>query len=123
MRRHVNESPIQAQRVGETLFLILERVTDLDKPAILARLFVAYMDNAISDCELRRMAQAVDASYFDDLRQFLDTKDIPKKSDADWMQYLVTTGLTRPVGGQTYGDIGQIYYEATPLGEKMRAAI
>ena len=35
------------------------------------------------------------------------------------MQYLSRAGLTMPVGGETFGDAGDIYYEVTNLGNKV----
>lgn len=115
-------SPEEAKKIGETLFLVLERVTDLDKPFLLSQLFLAYVDTVISADELRRLAQAVDASFADDLQALLEEKDIPKKSEEPWMQFLAHTGLTRVIAGETWNDIGQLYYEVTPLGEKLRNA-
>lgn len=119
MRKKIKSSPEEAQRIGETLFLVLDRITDLDKPILLSRLFMAYLDQIISGDELRRMAQAVDAAFLDDLLKFIQIEGLPNQSEAEWMKYLVTTGLTQPVGGITYGNIGSIYYKATPLGQKL----
>jgi hypothetical protein len=38
------------------------------------------------------------------------------------MQYLVASGLTRIVAGKTFDESGMLYYEITPLGEKLRSA-
>lgn len=110
------------QKVGETLFMVLERLTDLDKPLLLSQIFLAYLDGIISSSELRRLSQAIDASFYDDLQELLTRKEFPGKSEEPWMQYLVASGLTRVVGGKTYGDIGRIYYEITALGHKLRNA-
>lgn len=118
----VASSPKEARKVGETLFLVLERVTDLDKPLLLSQLFLAYLDTVISADELRRLAQAVDASFADDLQALLEAKSIPEKSEEPWMQFLAYTGLTRVVAGQSWDDVGRLYYEVTPLGNKLRNA-
>lgn len=118
----VSTSPEEAKKVGETLFFVLERVTDLDKPTLLAQLFVAYVDAVISADELRRLAQAVDASFADDLQALLKVAKPPEKSDEPWMQFLAHTGLTQVVAGETWDDIGHIYYQVTPLGNKLRNA-
>jgi hypothetical protein len=119
MRHKLMSSPEEARRIGETLVLVLDRVTDLDKPILLAQLFVAYIDQIISVDDLRRMAQAVDESFLDDLLKFIEIQELSYQSEDEWMQCLVSSGLTRPVGGGTYGDIGRIYYQPTPLGQKL----
>lgn len=112
----------ELQKVGETLFMVLERLTDLSKPQLLSQIFLAYVDEIISSSELRRLAQAIDASFSDDLHELLNQKDVSKKSSEPWMQYLAASGLTRVLGGQTLDDVGQIYYEVTTLGHKLRNA-
>lgn len=122
MRDRVKSSRDEANRIGETLFFVLERVTDLDKPAILSKLFLAYIDNVISGPDLRRMAQAIDAAFCDDLQRFIEVKDLPNKSESGWMQHLVSSGLTCAVAGKTFDEAGLLYYEATMLGKKFRTA-
>lgn len=118
----IASSPGEAAKVGESLFLVLERITDLDKPLLLSYLFLAYTDAVITADDLRRFAQVVDSSFADDLRMFLEVKDLPVKSVEPWMQFLAHTGLTYAVAGQTWADSGQIYYESTSLGNKLRNA-
>ena len=118
----IASSPDEAAKVGESLFLVLERITDLDKPLLLSYLFLAYTDAVITADDLRRFAQVVDSSFADDLRMFLEVKDLPVKSGEPWMQFLAHTGLTYAVAGQTWEDAGQIYYESTSLGNKLRNA-
>lgn len=118
----IASSPDEAAKVGESLFLVLERITDLDKPLLLSYLFLAYIDAVITADDLRRFAQVVDSSFADDLRRFLEVMDLPVKSGEPWMQFLAHTGLTNVVAGQTWADAGQIYYESTSLGNKLRNA-
>ena len=112
-----------AQRVGETLLFVLERVTDLDKPLLLSQIFLAYIDGVVSSESLRRLCQAVDMAFPDDLKQLLAVEPPARKSDEPWMRYLVSSGLTRLVGTQTVEDIGgRNYCEITPLGQMLRLA-
>lgn len=112
----------EAQKVGETLLLILERVTDLNKPFLLSKIFLAYIDGVVSSDELRRLSQAVDAAFADDLEQLLAADKIPEKSEEPWMQYLIASGLTRLVAGQSWSESGKLYCEITPLAQKLRSA-
>jgi hypothetical protein len=121
-RRRVAESPEEAQKVGETLFFVLERLTDLDKPALLSQLFTAFVDEVISGEELRRLAQAIDACFADDLKRLLESTDVPAKSDEPWLRYMAKSGLTQIVAGETWDEAGQLFFEISPLGHKLRQA-
>lgn len=111
----------EAQKIGETLLFVLERVTDLDKPFLLSQIFLAYIDGAVSGDELRRLCQAVDTAFADDLQHLLTTKYIPEDSDEPWMRYLVASGLTRLMGSGMFDDAGRLYCVITPLGQKLRS--
>lgn len=122
LKEKVNIGTEEAQKVGETLFFVLERVTDLDKPSLLAQIFLAYVDGIISSEELRRLCQAIDTAFADDLQSLLAAEVIPEKTEELWMQHLAASGLTRLVGGQVWSDLGKIYYEITPLAKMLRRA-
>lgn len=122
LKEKVNAGSEEAQKIGETLFFVLERVTDLDKPALLAKIFVAYIDEVISGEELRRLCQAVDTAFADDLKQLLTAETIPDRSYEPWMRYLVPSGLTQLVGSGLVRSGGTLYCEITPLGTKLISA-
>lgn len=113
------EDPADARKVGETLFLVLEHVADLDKPALLAAVFVGYLGGIVSSSTMRRLAQAIDVAFFDDLRELVMAKRAPKESVEPWMQYLASSGLTRIAPRKDfYGET--VLYELAPLGHTLR---
>lgn len=120
IRSKVEESAQEASKVGETLILVLEQVTDMDKPAMLARLLISYAENVISDVELRRLCQAINLSFPDDLRSFLGANVDDRR--APWMEAVFVAGLSRAAGGTTYDTDGEIYYDIAPLGIALRRA-
>jgi hypothetical protein len=122
LKNKISTKAEEAQKVGETIFFVLERVTDLDKPSLLAKIFLAYIDGVVSGEELRRLCQAVDTAFADDLQKLLTADIIPEKSEEPWMQYLVASGLTRLIAGQTWDDSGMLYCEITPLAKTLRNA-
>lgn len=75
MRALVENSPHEAQRVGETLFLILERITDMQKPAWLSALFAAFLAGEMTAAEWRRAANAIDSAFADDIAGLLASSD------------------------------------------------
>lgn len=48
LRIGISASDEEARKVGECLFLVLDRMTDLDKPSLLAKAFVAYLDRTLA---------------------------------------------------------------------------
>jgi hypothetical protein len=111
----------ESQKIGETLFLILDRLTDMEKPALLAKVFAGYLCNKISREELLRLAPAIDAAFIDDLHALRSAKEPFDRNQFHWMQTLVVAWLTEqgvpgPVGGV------QVYH-LTSLGRALRKAL
>lgn len=121
-REQCAKSPEEFQQVCETLFLVLERVNDLEKAVVLAKIFRSYIDGRITPNDLRRMAQAIDVSFVDDLQKLIAAQAPPTKSADPWLRFLTPTGLTQAIGGVTWADVGAIYYEVTTFGIQFREA-
>ena len=123
----VQSSSEEARKVGETLFLVLDRFIDLDKPELLAKLFVAYLGGAITALELQRLAQAIDIAHGNDLSDLINADASVVNGNASdatylsWMQTLIPSGLTmNKAGGVT---VVKTRNEVTPLGRLLwRAA-
>lgn len=110
-----------SRKIGEALFLVLERLTDMEKAALLARAFAGYLGGKITGDELRRLAPAIDAGYIDDLNMLIDAQEPIEPESAVWMRPLVVAGLTEqgvpgPIGGK-------LVWRLTPLGLSLRKAI
>ncbi len=73
-RKRISKDLAFKKKVGETLLLILDRLDDLNKPEIVARVFQAFMANKISYSEFRRLASAIDIAFLDDLLALLEEK-------------------------------------------------
>ena len=109
-------------KIGEVLFLVLDRMSDMAKPKILADIFSAYLDNVISDATLRRLAHAIDFAFIEDIESLLQQPKLPKALGTEWKQGLVAAGLARPVGGETFDNLGKVGYELTALASEFKLA-
>ena len=118
--RKMQGSPEEARKVGETLFLVLDRFIDLEKPEILAKAFVAYLGGEVSAVELQRLAQAIDIAFSGDLHDLLRAEEsiiignVLGAPYIPWMSTLIPSGLTLNVA-QGVGVV-KMRNEVTPLG-------
>lgn len=119
LRLTLSSSGDDSRRVGETVLMILEQVTDMDKPVVLARLLLCYAEKVISSAELRRLYQAINSAFMDDIKDFLSSSEQDFRQAA-WMENLVPVGLAKLSVGVTYDTDGEIYFDPSPLGEKLR---
>lgn len=107
----------EGTKVGETLLLVLDRVTDLEKPELLGFLFRQFSEKRITGPQLRRLSEAVDAGFADDLQVFLDPDQSFSEAEIqDCRRHLTHTGLT-VLTVLTGWDAGPTRYDLTDLGE------
>lgn len=126
MRRRF-ETEEDAKAAGTTLLLVLERLTDLDKPALLGFLLKCFAASQIDSTTLRRLASAVDLAFADDLRDFLghplDITPLPTQPEPECMGRLVPAGLTQIGVGVTWESDGNIIHSPTRLGHALHRLV
>lgn len=64
----------KADKLGETLVLVLDRLDDMEKPQMIAQVFAALVRGKITFDVFRRLASAIDLGAIDDLRAFANEK-------------------------------------------------
>ena len=117
------ESKKERMRAGEFLITIIERISDIEKADILAKLFKAYLTSRIDYDIFVRLSLAVDRAHVPDLIEL-------KNSEFGWLkdqkQYvldgltqagLVSPALSLPMGG------GEIVYYVSELGKEYIAVV
>jgi hypothetical protein len=114
----------EGKEIGETLFLILERLTDLQKPLWLAKVYAAYLADEITASDLRRLASAIDTAFGDDLIELINSPESPGSpmDVVHWRKRLAAAGLTdiqvlAPVGGT------HTIFDVNEWGKMLRKAI
>lgn len=117
------ENDGEARAAGNTLLLVLERLTDFDKPALLAFLLACFARGQIDALALRRLAVAVDLAFPEDLREFLEQPleaTFPAvKPEPECRGRLVAAGLTEVAVGVTWESDGAVVYPASELGRRL----
>jgi hypothetical protein len=124
-RRFENED--NAKAAGITLLLVLDRLTDLDKPALLGFLLRCFADAQLDAVTLRRLAVAVDFAFADDLRDFLtrplkDTQ-VSTRPEPEYLGRLVAAGLTQIGVGATWESDGDVVHSASRLGQALHRLV
>ena len=110
-----------SEKVGEMLFLVLERLNDMQKPTWLARSYAAYLADEITANDFRRIASAIDIAFCDDLSELITSHEELAYDNGSWMKNLVTSGLVElripaPLGGRP------TMYELSKWGKMLRLA-
>ena len=146
----LENDPEYATRFTSHLVLILEAVDDLEKPAIIARLFEAYVLEWIDLADFRRLCRAVNNIAIDDLLMFLDhfnfdqpgPHGVPgmwpvdrrpinfnslKANETDLLHRLFPSGLVsleeKLIGEATLDAFGEEGYNWVEVGTRMKASM
>jgi hypothetical protein len=106
------QSTGRAKEIGEALFLILDKVTDMAKPALLAKCFASFLDGKVQSFQFEALAHAIDLAFIHDLEVF----HAPDHAShlADWQSRLTAVGFMK-VKDEAWN--GSQTYEATTLGK------
>ena len=121
------ESP-EGKKIGETLFLILERLNDMQKPIWLAKVYAAYLADELKSSDLRRLASAIDTAFGDDLIELITSPETPADDSAPWKKNLTASGLAEvgvsledglsaPIGAS------RTVYHVSEWGQMLRKAV
>lgn len=117
IREHLRDSK-KTKELSEAIVLILDKLDDMEKPALLAKAFAAFVRGKIPHECFRRLASAIDIGFIEDL------KVLAYKPDAHWFPYLPNLVRTNLVNFEAHPDYGnnpdgevRIGFNISPLGE------
>ena len=65
-------------------------------------MFRAYLLDKVTTLDFRRLAQAIDLAFGDDLKILIDSHEDSAKPAEPWLRSLVGPGLAEVVGGKTW---------------------
>lgn len=119
MREHTESE--EGKKIGEMLFLVLERLNDMQKPTWLAKAYAAYLADEISASDFRRIASAIDMAFCDDLSELITSHEELAYDNDSWMKNLVTSGLVELRIPATLGGRPTMY-ELSKWGKMLRSA-
>lgn len=113
----------EGRKAAETLLMVLDRITDLDKPALLGMLFMQFGSGRLTASELRRLASAVDTAFSDDLVVFLSEPEEALEMDrvASHRESLTSAGLTRALPVDDLYNLGLVKFRVTQWGRLLHS--
>ena len=110
MLERLESDPKYNQKVGEQIILLLDRMDDLQKPRLMARVFRAYLEDRIDAVELQRMNFAIDRVFTAnllELRKYYNTETPDNMAHRDMdpvaFQNLANCGLLILTSGRGGG--------------------
>lgn len=87
------------EKVGSTLFIILDKLDDLEKPFILSQIFTSYLKGYISFNDFHRLSDALSIAFIEDLRKLGKTSKSLEGLD---LERLYRSGLAQIVRHNTF---------------------
>jgi hypothetical protein len=130
IRDRITDDPNEARRVGETLIMVIDKVTSVHKAHIIAILFVAYSHGRLSERLFRECTQIVESVFIDDLVAFLDPKrdlrqgvrvpDMNYHGEYDILFSLKHTPLVDLSAAEEIRQLGRNFYRVSSIGHALR---
>ena len=105
--------------VGEAVLLVLDKLSDLKKAELLGFYFSCFLSGLLDQYQFRRVASAIDTAFIDDIEKFLESGTDELLSQKQFMEALFNSGMTVISAGKTWGDSGELFYEASSIGHNM----
>lgn len=116
--RNSMENEAEMQRVGETALMVLDQITDTQKPVLAARIIAAFLNGRIDSGLALRYLHVISQSYTEDLLAFVFEGSFFDEVALTAPERLHAVGFFKSI---TAWD--QVNFEPTVLGLKFREAI
>jgi hypothetical protein len=108
--------PKRSRRLGDAIVLLIDRLDDLEKPAMLAKMFAALVRKHIDYASFRRLAAGIERAFVDDLISIV-TKPWPAEAiPEEFLALLEPSGFVFTGGGVTRGGAFGTRTDISPLG-------
>ncbi|MGA3181308.1 MAG: hypothetical protein ABSF38_13280 [Verrucomicrobiota bacterium] len=114
-RNHLND-PKEAKRLSDTVVLILDKLDDLEKPYMVAKVFAALVERKIDLETFRRLLSAIDIGFLEDLEALSQDRDAGLKTGI--MRSLLRTGLVEIAEERDPMKVGQLLPKSLGLAYK-----
>ncbi len=119
----LKEDPKEAQKLSDSLVLLLDKMDDMDKAEMLAKIFEPYVKGKIPFECFRRLASAIDLGFLEDLQALASAPKNPKGFIFPFLSNLIRTGLAEinptavPVSDGWGQNVVTLQHRTSPLGK------
>ncbi len=104
-----------SRKVGDILIVLLDKFEDSKKADILAKCFIAYVNERITLEEFRRLGSAINIAFKDDIDSFVQEKVYPQT-----FVNLLPSGLSKFDVGRNFENSGNVSYFRTHIGDLLK---
>jgi hypothetical protein len=106
VREHL-EDPEKTKKLSDGIVMVLDRLDDLEKADMIAKMFAALVRKQIDYSDFRRLASGIDRAYVGDLKKLLTYPKDKDIWDEKFLRLIEPAGFAETGGGQSRaGDIG-----------------
>jgi len=132
LRAEILDDPDEAARIGDTLFMIIDKVTDSEKPTILARVYAHFHDGFLTAEDFFLLGHCIDICALADLRSFIESRGAAHSISPAGQRRLVTAGILEsrvtnstilPTVRGVDNNSVRTYFEVSQIGEALIRAM
>ena len=106
VREHLDD-PVKAKKLSDAIVLILDKLDDLEKAAMLAKMFAALVRKRIDYADFRRLSAGIDRAFVDDLKILTAQPPSSSLNNEKFLRLLEPAGFVSTGGGVSrHGALG-----------------
>lgn len=122
VREHLDD-PEKAHKLGSAIVLILDKLDDLEKTKMLAKIFAALVRKHIDYADFRRLASGLDRAFVEDLKILAADPPRPELKSDKFCALLLPAGFAVTAGGVSRGGALGPQTNVNSLGRLFRKCI
>ena len=116
VREHLDD-PHKAKKLGNAIVLMLDKLDDLEKTEMLAKMFAALVRKQIDYSDFRRLAAGVDRAFIEDLKILAAQPPRPEHNMEKFLRLLEPAGFVHTGGGISRGGAHGTRTDISSLGK------
>jgi hypothetical protein len=116
VREHLDD-PHKAKKLGNAIVLMLDKLDDLEKTELLAKMFGALVRKHIDYSDFRRLAAGVDRAFIEDLKILAAQPPRPEHNMEKFLRLLEPAGFVYTGGGRSRGGVHGTRTDISSLGK------
>jgi hypothetical protein len=101
-REHLDDQK-KAHKLGTAIVFILDKLDDLEKAKMLAKMFAALVRKHIDYADFRRLSAGIDRAFVEDLKTLAAQPPKPELKSDKFLSLLLPTGFALTGGGESRG--------------------